>query len=61
MNIQVVNSQRCEHVFAFFFLKEKVTLMNILGIVISVVGVLMIILDGGKLSADVIGILLLLL
>ena len=46
-------------VFAFFFLKEKVTLMNILGIVISVVGVLMIILDGGKLSADVIGILLL--
>ena len=33
--------------------------MNILGIVISVVGVLMIILDGGKLSADVIGILLL--
>ena len=46
-------------VFAFFVLKEKVTLMNILGIVISVVGVLMIILDGGKLSADVIGILLL--
>ena len=46
-------------VFAFFVLREKVTLMNILGIVISVVGVLMIILDGGKLSADVIGILLL--
>ena len=46
-------------IFAFFLLKEKVTLMNILGIVISVVGVLMIILDGGKLSADVIGILLL--
>ena len=46
-------------VFAFFFLKEKVTLMNVLGIVISVVGVLMIILDGGKLSADVLGILLL--
>lgn len=46
-------------VFAFFLLREKVTLMNILGIVISVVGVLMIILDGGKLSADVLGILLL--
>ena len=46
-------------VFAFFFLREKVTLMNVLGIVISVVGVLMIILDGGKLSADVLGILLL--
>ena len=46
-------------VFAFFLLREKVTVMNILGIVISVVGVLMIILDGGKLSADVVGILLL--
>ena len=46
-------------IFAFFFLKEKVTLMNVLGIVVSVVGVLMIILDGGELSADVLGILLL--
>ena len=46
-------------IFAFFLLREKVTVMNILGIVISVVGVLMIILDGGKLSADVVGILLL--
>lgn len=46
-------------VFAFFVLREKVTLMNIMGIVISVVGVLMIILDGGKLSADILGIVLL--
>ena len=46
-------------IFAFFLLREKVTVMNILGIVISVVGVLMIILDGGELSADVVGILLL--
>ena len=46
-------------IFAFFFLKEKVTLMNVLGIVVSVAGVLMIILDGGELSADVLGILLL--
>ena len=46
-------------IFAFFFLREKVTVMNVLGIVISVVGVLMIILDGGKLSADILGILLL--
>ena len=46
-------------IFAFFFLKEKVTLMNVLGIVVSVAGVLMIILDGGELSADILGILLL--
>ena len=46
-------------IFAFFLLKEKVTLMNVLGIVVSVAGVLMIILDGGELSADVFGILLL--
>jgi phosphoesterase RecJ-like protein len=46
-------------IFAFFLLKEKVTLMNVLGIVVSVAGVLMIILDGGELSADVLGILLL--
>ena len=46
-------------IFAFFLLKEKVTSMNVLGIVVSVAGVLMIILDGGELSADVLGILLL--
>lgn len=47
-------------VFAFIAIREKVTFMNVLGIVISVAGVLMIIVKpGGELSADYLGILLL--
>lgn len=47
-------------VFAFLVIREKVTLMNIIGLVISLAGVLMIILnrDGG-LDADIIGLVLL--
>lgn len=49
-------------VFAFIFLRERVTFMNVFGIVISVLGVLMIILQqGGKLddSMSIIGLVLL--
>lgn len=47
-------------VFAFIVLREKVTIMNICGIVISLVGVMMIIINRqGRLDADIIGIVLL--
>lgn len=47
-------------VFAFLVLREKVTFMNILGIVVSLIGVFMIILNKqGELEADIIGIALL--
>ncbi len=46
-------------VFAFAFLREKITFTNVFGIVISVVGVMMIILQGGKLSVSLAGLALL--
>lgn len=47
-------------VFAFLVLRERVTLMNILGIIVSLGGVFMIILNRqGQLDADVVGIVLL--
>lgn len=47
-------------VFAFLIIRERVTLMNVIGIVVSVIGVLMIILDkDGKLAIDFIGLILL--
>lgn len=48
-------------VFAFLVLRERVTLMNIFGIVVSLAGVMMIIVnrDGG-LDADIVGIVVLL-
>lgn len=46
--------------FAFLIIRERVTLMNIVGIVVSVVGVLMIILNReGKLEINAIGLILL--
>ncbi len=46
-------------IFALVFLKEKVRFLNILGIIISVAGVLMIIVEKGQVSADIIGMALL--
>lgn len=47
-------------VFAYITIREKVTFMNVLGIVVSVGGVLMIIVKpGGELSADYLGIIFL--
>lgn len=48
-------------VFAFLVLRERVTLMNILGIIVSLGGVLMIIINrNGGLDADIVGIVVLL-
>ena len=47
-------------VFAFIVLRERVTLMNILGILVSLAGVMMIILNKhGQLDADIVGVALL--
>lgn len=48
--------------FAFLIIREKVTLMNIIGIVVSLAGVMMIILNReGKLEADIMGLVFLMI
>lgn len=39
----------------YFFIREKVTILNIIGIVISITGALMVILEKGKFTVDTIG------
>jgi len=41
--------------FTYFFIHEKVTLMGLVGIVISIAGALMVILEKGKFTADPVG------
>ncbi len=47
--------------FALIFLKEKVRFLNVLGIMLSIAGVMMIIMEGGEVSADLVGIGLLMI
>ncbi len=48
-------------IFALVFLKEKVRFLNLLGILLSLGGVLMIIMEGGRMSADMVGVGLLMI
>ena len=41
--------------FTYFFIHEKVTILNVVGIVISIAGALLVILEKGKFTADPIG------
>lgn len=40
----------------YFFIREKITIMSLIGIVVSTIGVLMVIVERGKFTADFLGI-----
>lgn len=47
--------------FTYYFLRDKITIMSLVGIVISIVGALMVIIEKGEFAVDSFGVILLLI